>query len=67
MIDKGEVIANYSEDKPYPSALLLGFVDGGPVHVVVARDEQTGDCYVVTGYVPDPKLWADDFRTRRER
>ena len=63
--DKGEVIADYPDDKPHPSALQLGFVGGLPVQVVVARDEQTEDCYVVTVYVPDPKLWDNEFRTRR--
>ena len=58
------MIADYLDDKPYPSTLLLGFINGGPVHVVIARDDQTADCYVVTVYVPDSKLWNDDFRIR---
>lgn len=66
LIERGEVITSYSDDKPHPSVLLLGFVEGSPLHVVVARDEGTGDCYVVTVYVPDPTLWSDDFRTRRK-
>ena len=65
MIENGEVIADYPDDKPYPSTLLLGFAEGRPVYVVVARNEETEDCYVVTVYVPDPTLWEDDFRSRR--
>ncbi len=61
----GEVIASYPEDPPYPSALLLGFVKGLPLHVLVAREDETADCYVVTVYRPDPALWDDAFRTRR--
>ena len=64
-IRSGEVIANYPDDSPYPSALLLGFAQGAPLHVLVARDE-TGNCYVVTVYHPDPELWGSDFKTRRE-
>lgn len=61
----GQVVADYPEDAPYPSQLLLGFLGGKPLHVVVARDKATGTCYIVTVYVPDPGLWSADFRTRR--
>jgi len=62
----GEVIASYPDDAPFPSALVLGFDDGRPVHVVVARDAGTALCHIVTVYRPDPELWGDDFKTRRE-
>ena len=65
VITTGAVIANYPEDRPYPSSLLLGFPQGRAIHVVVARDEDRGECYVVTAYPPDPNLWQDDFRSRR--
>jgi hypothetical protein len=65
-IRSGEVIANYPDDSPYPSALLLGFTHGAPLHVLVARDDKTENCYVVTAYRPDPELWGTDFKTRRE-
>lgn len=61
----GEVIAEYPDDSPYPSYLVLGFVAGDPMHVVVARDPQTRACFVVTAYVPDPKMWFNDFKRRR--
>lgn len=61
----GEVIAEYPDDSPYPSSLVLGFVAGEPVHAVVARDPQTGACFVVTAYRPDPVKWSNDFRKRR--
>ena len=62
----GEVIADYPDDKPHPSGLLLGFIDGGPVHVVVAKDDRKETCYVVTVYVPDSNLWSNDFRERKQ-
>ena len=62
----GECIAEYLEDQPYPSYLVLGFSGLRPVHIVVARDRVDETCYVVTAYVPDGVLWSDDFRTRRE-
>lgn len=61
----GEVIAEYPDDSPYPSCLVLGFVAGGPIHVVVARDPQTRACFVVTTYEPNPGIWSKDFRKRR--
>jgi hypothetical protein len=60
----GETIATYPNDKPYPSRLLFGMVSFRPIHVVVAQDE-LHECYVVTAYEPDPKLWEEDFKTKR--
>jgi Domain of unknown function (DUF4258) len=65
IIAKGEIIANYPEDRPYPSALILGFEQTRPIHVVVARNATTGECHVVTVYVPDPALWDATFKQRR--
>ncbi len=62
----GEVIEENPDDTPFPSYLLLDFVEEGrPIHVVFSYDESTETGYVVTAYIPDPKLWTNDFRTRR--
>ncbi len=66
VLQAGEVIASYPEDTPYPSQLLLGFVPEQPVHVVVARNPENGACFVVTVYRPDPQLWEEDYKTRRQ-
>jgi hypothetical protein len=66
VVSAGEHIAEYPDDRPYPSSLILGYVGSRPVHVVVAQDPQDDACYVVTAYVPDRSLWSDDFRIRRE-
>jgi len=50
VVRSGESIAEYPDDRPYPSYLLLGFVAGMPLHVVVARDAGSGRCFVVTVY-----------------
>lgn len=63
----GEVIADYPDDRPYPSWLMLGFVDAEPLHVVVAREPESRNCFVVTAYRPDADIWAEDFRTRRPK
>ena len=63
----GEAIAEYPDDEPYPSVLLLARVEGRVLHVVAAEDAGSHTCYIVTVYLPDPDLWTPDFRTRRTR
>ncbi len=65
VIRQGDVIMDYPDDKPYPSCLMLGFVGDVPVHIVLAVDVQAQTGIIITAYVPDPKIWTDDFRTRR--
>ena len=65
VLRNGQVIAEYPQDKPFPSYLLLGFTSGGAVHVVAAIDRASDTCYVITAYSPDPAKWNDDFKTRR--
>ncbi|MER3422593.1 MAG: hypothetical protein C4293_04520 [Nitrospiraceae bacterium] len=60
------MVASYPDDVPFPSVLILGFELGQPLHLVVARDPKTGVCFVITVYRPDPDLWSDDFKTRKE-
>ncbi|MDQ2695302.1 MAG: DUF4258 domain-containing protein [Pseudomonadota bacterium] len=64
VIATGEIIAEYPDDQPYPSYLVLGFVNNQSIHVVVARTAD-GRCRVITAYIPDPAIWMADFRTRR--
>ncbi len=61
----GEEISSYPDDTPYPSCVMLGFIDGRAVHVVVAREENTRTCYAITVYRPHPDLWESDFKRRR--
>jgi len=65
VLSSGEAITDYPDDEPYPSRLLLGWVDGRPLHVVAAYDPETETCIVVTAYEPSASLWAADFKTRR--
>lgn len=63
----GEVIEENPGDTPYPSYLILDFIEGKPIHVVFSYDEATDTGYVVTAYIPDINIWLDDFTTRRQR
>lgn len=61
----GEVIEENPDDTPFPSYLLLDFVEAKPIHVVFSYDESTDTGYVVTAYIPDPNLWTNNFKNRR--
>ncbi len=65
VIVNGEVIREYPDDKPYPSVLLLGWVNQRPIHVVVGKDTETQKIYVITIYEPDATRWQSGFRERR--
>ena len=67
VIESGDLIAEYPNDTPYPSYLLLGFPGNIPLHVLIAKDDESDDCYVVTTYVPRRDIWNSDFKTRRTK
>jgi len=63
----GEQIEDYPNDKPFPSALFLGFPFGKATHVVASFDEE-GDCvYIITAYEPSLDVFEADYKTRRKR
>lgn len=63
-LESGTEIADYPDDRPLPSILLMGFRNERAIHVLVAKDAE-GGCYVVTAYIPVVSRWMADFRTRR--
>ena len=65
IVTNGKVIADYPDDQPYPSTLLLGYFGVQPVHAVVAHEPETGACHLVTIYWPDPAIWDETFKRRR--
>jgi len=65
-VNNGEIIASYSDDTPYPSSLILGYAKQRPLHVVLAREDPSDTCQIITAYWPDPLIWRSDFKTRRK-
>jgi hypothetical protein len=63
-INEGEIIRSYPNDTPFPSCLLLSFVQKRAIHVVVSKDERSGNCIIITAYEPDTSIWAADFKTK---
>lgn len=66
VVNNGEIIERYADDKPYTSYLSLGFVNDVPLHVVYAKDEEE-NFIVITVYVPSLEKWENDMRTRRSQ
>lgn len=66
VIDSGEVIREYPDDKPYPSRLILGWSDTRPIHVVAADNDEDQETIIITTYEPDPALWESDFKRKKQ-
>ena len=67
VIQNSKIIEEYPDDKPYPSYLLLGFVNNKPIHLVLAIKENEKKGVIVTVYRPDPLLWNNNFSKRRDK
>lgn len=64
VICHGEVVEIYSNDKPFPSCLVVGRVRCGfPLYVVCALSDIV---HIVTVHWMDPEKWLDP-KTRREK
>jgi hypothetical protein len=65
VVENGEVIRRYPDDRPFPSRLILGWREKRPLHVVAA-DDDNDQTIIITAYEPDPKIWESDFRKKKE-
>jgi len=66
VLENGEVVITYSYDKPYPSYLILGYINNRPLHVVVGKDDGLGRCIIITAYEPDANIWQTGFKSKKE-
>lgn len=55
ILSAGETIVCYPDDRPYPSQLLLGWIDNKPMHVLTAETDN-GEIIIITVYHPEPAL-----------
>ena len=62
--DTGEVIERYPSGRSIPNELVLGWVDSGPLRVVLSYSEDGKRAAVLTAYPPDPTRWQPDFKRR---
>ncbi len=63
----GKAIENYPDDKPYPSKLVFALLNDRPLHLILALDEKTKTCFVVTVYEPNLEKFENDFITRKKK
>jgi hypothetical protein len=66
IIEIGEIIQEYPDDKPYPSYLILGFLNQRPLHIVMAKNDFENNCIIVTAYQPSTDIWNTDFKTKKK-
>lgn len=66
-LETGRTIAEYPDDKPYPSRLILGKSTDRQLHVVVAENIQQREGIVVTVYEPDSTQWEEGLERRKTR
>jgi hypothetical protein len=59
-----ETIEGYQDDTPYPSRLILGWIEKRPLHVVVADNVADNETIVITVYEPEQDKWIPDFKRR---
>lgn len=60
----GEIIENYTDDKPFPSCLVFGRTgEDRPIHVVCAYLKDDDAAIIITTYEPDVIRWID-YRRR---
>ena len=63
-VNAGEIIEQYPDDYPHPSALIFGHTKNGePIHIVTGLGD--GLVWLVTAYYPDNIKWEDDYKTRK--
>jgi len=61
------VIESYSEDKPLPSYLVIGFTKNErPLHILVALDKIEGYIWIITVYEPDQTIWSNQMTKRKK-
>ena len=63
VIKYGEIIEDYPEDKRGASC-LVAYINQRPIHVVCSPKNDY--LAIITAYIPDPKLWIENFKKRRK-
>lgn len=62
-----EIIESYPDDKYFPSYLVLAWHGNDAFHVLFATDIVNNNVRVITVYRPNPEIWDNTMKTRRNR
>lgn len=63
----GELIEDYPDNEPYPSALFFCMIENRPIHVATSLNEEILKAYITTVYEPSLDVFESDYKTRRKR
>jgi hypothetical protein len=66
VLESGEVIMEYIDDKPFPSKLLFSIINLRPLHIVCSFNEKENTSIIITVYEPSLDVWENDFKTRKK-
>ena len=61
-----EIIAEYPDDKYFPSYLIFSRTKHAVFHILLAVDVEGDNVRVVTAYYPAPEEWESTLKTRRK-
>ena len=64
VLETGEIIEVYPDDTPYPSRLILGWMESQPLHVVAADNIADNETIIITVYEPEQDKWSLNFKRR---
>jgi hypothetical protein len=64
VLETGEIIEVYPDDTPYPSRLILGWLESRPLHIVAADNISDNETIVITVYEPEQDKWSPNFKRR---
>jgi len=64
VLETVEIIEVYPDDTPYPSRLILGWLESRPLHVVAADNIADNETIVITVYEPEQDKWSLNFKRR---
>ena len=60
-----KILKEYDDDIPYPSYLVLGWVENRPIHIVAAVNSETKETIIITAYEPTLEEWNENFNGRK--
>lgn len=60
-----KVLKEYLDDKPYPSYLVLGWINDRPIHLVIAVNSEINETIIITAYEPSLVEWNKEFDVRK--
>jgi len=67
-VEFGEIFEREPDDQPYPSVLILGWLESGdPLHIKCSKSPEVPNLRIVTVYEPDDAKWESDYKTRKRK